>query len=90
MDFKSQVYFELRLWNHALINHWIVILTGCGNVSRQFEPILQVCSKLLDEYVRFDNPPCFLILSRQHILDCAIETMRLQIIGLLPSLHMAM
>ena len=42
MDFKSPVYFGLRHWNHALINHWIIALIGYGNVSRQDEPIPQV------------------------------------------------
>ena len=42
MDFKSPVYFGLRHWNHAFINHWIIALIGYGDVSR-YEPILQVC-----------------------------------------------
>ena len=43
MDFKSLVYFGLRHWNHALVNHWIIALIGYSDVSRQYEPILQVC-----------------------------------------------
>ena len=39
MDFKPPVYFELRCWNHAHINHWIIAFIGYGDISRQYEPI---------------------------------------------------
>ena len=43
IDFKSPVSIGLRHWNHVLINHWIIALIGYGDVSRQYEPIPQVC-----------------------------------------------
>ena len=77
MDFKSPVYFGLCNWDYALMNTWVVTLTGCGDVSRQYEAISKYIFKLLDEYTRSDNPPWLWTLSRQYILDCAIGIMRL-------------
>ena len=77
MDFKSPEYFGLRNWDYALMNLWAVNLIGYGDISRQYEPNSHVCSYLLYEDAWFDNPPWLWTLSRQYILDCAIEIMRL-------------
>ena len=43
LDVKSPVYFGLHHWNNVLMNHWIITITGYGNVSQQYKSILQVC-----------------------------------------------